>query len=212
MHHAYLIEGQLSQMGALEASARTLFGFADQHDPDVHIYSYEKLNIDEARELTAEASFKSVSGRALFIIGAGSLGHDAQQAMLKLFEEPQQGVHFVLLAPHGSLISTLRSRFIEYPQALAHADISSAPATKFLKSAGKERSAQIASLLKEEEGVKERVREFLTSLEEVFFKKIQKPEARAALEEIALVRGYMGDRSASLKMLLEHLAMALPTT
>jgi DNA polymerase III delta prime subunit len=211
MHHAYLYEGSQSAQEALVASARKLLGFQDVGDPDVHIYVWEKLNIEEARNLSIEASLKPVSGRALFILAAGSISTDAQQALLKLFEEPQAGTTFILLVPKGSLMPTLRSRFAEYPEAVAVAEGSNTFATKFLKSASKDRSAEVTKLLKDEEGVKERVRDFLASLEAVFYKKIKDKEARAALSEIALVRGYVGDRSASLKMLLEHLAAVLPT-
>ena len=214
MHHAYLFQGSLSQFEALVSSARALLNFPDPKEgahPDVHIYVWEKLNIDEARSLTAEASFKSVSDRSLFLLSAGSISHDAQQALLKLFEEPQAGTSFVLLTPPGTLIPTLRSRFVDYPEKVQEEEAATAPATKFLKSAYKERSAQVTALLKEEDGAKERVREFLNMLEQVLHKKIKEKEGRVALEDIALVRGYLADRSASLKMLLEHLAATLPT-
>lgn len=214
MHHAYLIEGPLSLLPGLEASARTLFDFEDSKEganPDVHIYSFEKLNIEEARGLSDEAAFKALSGRTLFVIAAGSISFDAQQALLKLFEEPQPGTTFVVLVPPGALMPTLRSRFAEYPEKLKEDDVSSTPAKKFLASPTKDRSTQIAALLKDEEGVKERVREFLNSLEALLYKKIADPKAREGLEDISLVRGYLADRSASLKMLLEHLAATLPT-
>lgn len=172
------------------------------------------MNIDEARELANEASFKSISGRALYVLGAGSISHDAQQALLKLFEEPQEGSVFVLLTPPGMLMATLRSRFVEYPERLEEDETAKSEASKFLKNAGKERSAQIAALLKEEGGEKERVREFINSLEKALHtahKKKPTKELREALSDIQMVRGYLADRSASLKMLLEHLAIALPT-
>lgn len=214
MHHAYLFEGSLSQFDALKESALTLLNFSDPTEgsnPDIHIYVWEKLNIDEARSLAAEASFTSVAGHALFLISAGSISHDAQQALLKLFEEPQVGTTFVLLTPPGTLIPTLRSRFAEYPEKLDTDEASLAPAKKFLAASGKERSTQVAALLKEEDGAKERAREFLNLLEKVLHKKIKEKEGRVALEDISLVRNYLADRSASLKMLLEHLAATLPT-
>ena len=217
MHHAYIYEGAQSQLGALSASAKKLFGFeapAQGASPDVHIYAWEKLNIDEARELSLEASFKSTSGRALYVLGAGSISHDAQQALLKLFEEPQEGSVFVVLTPPGMLIPTLRSRFVEYPEKIEEAESESASAAKFLKSAYKERSAQITAMLKDDEGAKERVREFLNSVEKLLHAAHghkPSPELREALGDIALVRDYLSDRSASMKMLLEHLAATLPT-
>lgn len=214
MHHAYLYEGSLSQLEALAASAKELFTFggkAEAGNPDIHIYSFEKLNIEDARELSSEASFKAVSGRALYILAAGSISFDAQQALLKLFEEPKEGDVFVLLVPPGILMPTLRSRFVEYPEKIEKDAALSAPANKFLKASYKERSAQVAALLKEDEGAKERVRQFLHALELSLRKKIKDKETREGMQDIALVRNYLEDRSASMKMLLEHLAATLPT-
>lgn len=214
MHHAYLYEGPLSLRLALAESAQKLFGFSEGNNPDVRIVEYEKFSIDEARELSAQAAFKSVSSRALYVLCIGSMSHEAQQAVLKLFEEPQEGMVFVLLTPPGTLMPTLRSRFVEYPQKLQEEAASRAPAKKFLSSAYKERSTQVTALIKEEEGAKERVREFVTALEFLLHAAhTQKPSAelREALADIALVRGYLADRSASLKMLLEHLAATVPT-
>ena len=57
------------------------------------------------------------------------------------------------------------------------------------------------------------MRDFTNALEAqcVAQKAMQKPEGRQALQDIAMVRGYLADRSPSLKMLLEHLALALPS-
>lgn len=214
MHHAYLYEGSLSLLPPLAESAKKLFGFAGKTEAssvDVRTQAWEKMNIEDARGLASEVSLKSVSGRALYIVCAGSISYDAQGALLKLFEEPQEGAVFVLLTPPGILLDTLRSRFIAYPERLEENEAARAEAAKFLKSAYKERSAQIAALLKEEEGAKERVREFLHSLEVVLRKKIKEKEVRVGLEDIQLVRNYLEDRSASMKMLLEHLAISLPS-
>jgi len=215
MHHAYLYEGPFSLLPALAQSARDLFDMKEDGNPDVHVLAWEKFGIDESRELTSLASFKSMSSRALFIIGVSSITSDAQQALLKLFEEPQEGITFVLLAPHGSIIPTLRSRFLAYPLKVGHPmsnfEVQSHAAAKnFLAASYKERSTQIVALLKDEELAKERVRDFLHSLEELLYKKVSNAEHRTGLYDISLVRNYAGDRSAALKMLLEHLAATLP--
>lgn len=213
MHHAYLYEGPLSLLADLARSAQQLLTGTEGANPDVHVFEHEKFSIEEARELSAQAALKNVSNQSLYVLGTGAISPEAQQAMLKLFEEPQQGMVFVLLTPKGTLMPTLRSRFLEYPEKLEAQAVSLAPAKKFLASAYKERSTQVAALIKEEEGAKERVREFITSLELLLHTahtKNPSAELREALEDIALVRGYLGDRSASLKMLLEHLAATLP--
>ena len=135
---------------------------------------------------------------------------EAQQALLKLFEEPQKGTLFILLAPLGSIIATLRSRFVRYPEIL-EGKKGSTFTKKFLALSQKERSIEVAKLLKDEEGIKERVGDFLNELEALLHKNIAKSrEVRKSLEDIAKIRSYANDRSPSFKMLLEHLALSLP--
>ena len=239
-HHAYIYYGSLSQLAALVLDARERFGF-ERHpstslgagNPDVQVREYEKFGIEEARDLTKTGTLKSISGRALYIVGISQINSEAQQALLKLFEEPQQGAVFVLLAPHGSIIATLRSRLMEYPESLqknTSQKVLGSPVSRksalgpdhfgqhfssaFLASSPKARSTEIAALLKDEEGARERVRDFLDALEQPLYTALQKTRGekniREGLEDIAKVRSYTNDRSPSLKMLLEHLALSLP--
>ncbi len=155
------------------------------------------------------ASLKVFDDTALFLVGAATMTSEAQQALLKLFEEPQEGVVFVFVIPHGILLPTLKSRMLEYPK-LQISNAKLQTVSTFLKSNQKDRSTQIAALLKDEDDVKERVRTLLDGLEVELAKHIANPKAREGLEDIAKVRSYVGDRSAALKMLLEHLAVSLP--
>lgn len=198
MHHAYYIEGPLSAFEAYKEKVRPFYA-----------REYERFGIEEARELQNIASLKNYTD-SIFLLGIASLTSEAQQAMLKLFEEPQQGTQFVLMVPHGALLPTLKSRMMEYPEQL-DTSAETAGAGKFLKLSGKDRSDFIAKLLKDDEGTKERVRDFVNELEAVLHKKIGEPKARQGLQDIAMVRNYLQDRSPSLKMLLEHLAVALPS-
>lgn len=210
-HHAYYIEGPLS---AFEAYKERVAPF--------YAREYERFGIDEARELQNIASLKNYES-AVFLLGVASLTSEAQQAMLKLFEEPQQGTQFVLLVPHGTLLPTLRSRMLAYPEKLKFDGQNSLAGragprglfereiSVFLAGSPKDRSDIIAKLLKDDEGTKERVRDFVNALEAELYKKVGEPKARQALGDIAMVRQYLQDRSPSLKMLLEHLALSLPT-
>ena len=209
VHHAYYIEGSLSQFDAHKTALKPFWASA-----------FERFGIDECRELIALSSLKNFNpartngfvhsgGEAVFLIGAASITSEAQQALLKLFEEPQKGTTFVLLVPHGALLPTLKSRMLPYPELSAVTENSSLYAVQFLKMAGKERSETIAKILKDEEGTKERVRDFVNALEIELVKDIKKN--RQGLQDLAMVRDYVGDRAPSLKMLLEHLALSLPT-
>ena len=212
IHHAYVYEGQQGALDALAEDARGRFGFGAEHSPDAHMRRFEKFGIDESRWLVEAGALRSSGGRALFVLGIASITSEAQQALLKLLEEPQEGSMYVMLVPHGALLPTVRSRMLPYP-ALLEADEGAKDAkdaAKFLALGGKERSDFIARLLKDDEGAKERARDFINALEAELYKKAAESGTRRALGDIAMARDYLGDRSPSLKMLLEHLAVALP--
>lgn len=201
-HHAYYIEGPLSQFEEYKAELRPFWA-----------REFERFGIEESRDLILLAGLKNLADTT-FLIGAAVITSEAQQALLKLFEEPQRGTTFVVLIPHGSLIPTLRSRMLPYPKKIEAAKKSSTAIKKFLSEPPKSRSATIATLLKDDEGARERAREFLDGLERELYVQLEKSEGqkkiRESLEDIAKVRSYTGDRSPSLKMLLEHLAVSLP--
>ncbi len=213
-HHAYFYEGSNTLLLQLADSACKEFSF--ERGMDVYVRGWEKFGIDESRELVQLASLKSASGRALFVLGISSTTGEAQQALLKLFEEPQKGVVFVLLVPHGTLLPTLKSRMLEYPKKpdVGH-PMSNIGAGGFLSWPYKQRSDWIAGFLNPpaggEEGVRERVREFVNGLEVELYKHSADKEAREGLQDIAHFRQYFADRSPSLKMILEHFAATLPT-
>ncbi len=222
-HHAYYIEGALSQFEAHKAELKPLpagrQAFVAQ--------KFERFGVDDARELIALAGLKNFK-EALFFVGASSITTEAQQALLKLLEEPQQGTTFVFLVPHGILLPTVRSRMLAYSsQQVASQKFSGLPfsgragagqtfaqqlAASFLRASPKERSDMIATMLKNEDDTKERVREFVDALESLVARSdLANAQVRQGLEDIAMVRDYLRDRSPSIKMLLEHLALCLPS-
>ncbi|MGC9602227.1 MAG: hypothetical protein ABSE76_00575 [Minisyncoccia bacterium] len=224
-HHAYFLEGELNLLQAVSNDVRAR-EHIKSNDPDFLERMYEKFGVEEAAKLRTLASFRAAGEKSFFIIAISSITIEAQQALLKLLEEPRTGLTLVLVVPHGALLPTLRSRMLAYPHKLKFAEQNSLVETKstrglfeqqistFLKSPYKARSAIITELLGDDEGARERVRAFLNGLEiELHTKFLQskgKKEFREALEDIAKVRSYAGDRSPSFKMLLEHLALALP--
>ena len=118
---------------------------------------------------------------------------------------------FVVLVPHGTLIPTLRSRFLEYPERITSKK-HKGDAEEFLASSYAKRSAWITAFLKDEENVRERTRIFLNEVEQVLYKDIESSkDIREGLADIAHFREYLSDRSPSLKMILEHFAATLPT-
>ena len=211
-HHAYFYEGPFALLEALAKDARERFDFKKEGDPDVHVVAQEKFGINESRALVERATLKSSAGRALFVVGVSFITTQAQQALLKLFEEPQAGLVFVVLLPHGTLLPTMRSRMMRYPSEVEGETPVSVK--KFLSASGKARSDEITRLLKDDDGAKDRAREFLLALEAELYARLResnnKKELLAGLEEVQKVRDYLHDTAPSMKMLLEHLALVLP--
>lgn len=203
MHHAYIAE----QAGTPEALRAAL---AHTHPgARVQAEEFDRFGIDEARSLVAAASLR-VAEAVVWVITAATITTEAQNALLKLFEEPQPGLTFILVVPRGSVIPTLRSRLLPYSYTAATNGASAGK--KFLGMSASARSAALGKLLKDEAGARERVRSLVAELEAALYAEtLQDARIRQALEDTARVRAYLNDRSPSLKMLMEYLALSLPT-
>ncbi len=70
----------------------------------------EDFKVEDAKEVIAEA-YKSEENRKTLILGAKSFTIPAQNALLKILEEPPRNIVFILLAPNKStFLPTVRSR------------------------------------------------------------------------------------------------------
>jgi hypothetical protein len=79
------------------------------------------LSVDDARRLRSLAELAPVAGgKKVLIISASRLFHEAQNALLKLFEEPPASTVLILVIPsEGILLPTLRSRLLPLPSLLS---------------------------------------------------------------------------------------------
>lgn len=198
LHHAYLV------FGAPEDARRHVLSLLLEHEvrpegnPDFFLIEEEKFGVDEARALIARAQEKAFSGKKVFLIIPRSITYQAQNALLKTFEEPIGGTHFFLVARDESLIlPTLRSRMLAIKaQSLASGE--AAHALDFLALPLRARLEYAKSFADEEKNLAE----FLDSL-------IVACRGRAEVRNIVGLRRYAGDPSASRRLILEHLALVL---
>ncbi|MFZ2500485.1 MAG: hypothetical protein WAW90_00660, partial [Minisyncoccia bacterium] len=144
--------------------------------------------------------------------------HEAQNALLKVFEEPLEGVHlFFILPTLGGLLPTLRSR-VQVLEAMSNTECLTLPkvANEFLKADKEKRSAMIKKLTsgKGEEEKRERRDEavaLVNGIEVVAYTALKRGDKVAALlADIAVLRSHLYDRSAPVKMILEHLSLVIP--
>lgn len=123
MQHAWLIYGPegperrqaARQLAAELAGGEGAAGLAlEGHHPDIDEYP-EPLRIETVRDIAAASGRPPVVGlkRVALLGGLGKATREAQNALLRLVEEPPDTLAFVAeaIAP-GELLATLRSRFL----------------------------------------------------------------------------------------------------
>ncbi len=115
LHHAYVLEGD-------KENIRTqLFSFIEDQiqqsvrgNPDVWHSQFETLTVDDARALRDTQSNKAITtGKKIFIIETRLMTIEAQNALLKVFEEPTPNTHFFIITPTAEVfLPTLKSRVV----------------------------------------------------------------------------------------------------
>jgi hypothetical protein len=113
LHHAYLIEGDRNEIVPEVLNFFENLNIKTSGNPDFCHIVIDNFKIDEAFELRAMSSDKSFSaGKKIFVVCVNSFSLDAQNVLLKMFEEPIENTHFFLVVPDiNSLLKTLVSRF-----------------------------------------------------------------------------------------------------
>lgn len=77
---------------------------------DVRIFESEEFKIEDAKNVIAEAYISSTREKFVVLIGK-IFNKEAQNALLKVLEEPPHNIHFLLFVPYkNTLIPTIRSR------------------------------------------------------------------------------------------------------
>lgn len=114
--HALLLEGPVGcglHTLAIHLAGNELSGEIVPTDTkgEIDLSSSGVIRVTQIRELLSQASNKSRSRRVYIIDNADQMNHQAQNAFLKLLEEPAQHVRFILTSHHSEqLLPTTLSR------------------------------------------------------------------------------------------------------
>jgi hypothetical protein len=227
-HHAYCIVGNSQSRLELTSILEKKHKIRMRGNPDLFDRAYETFLIDDAREVKASAGMKPVTAgtKKIFILTMNGITVEAQNALLKILEEPPEYAHFFLIIPSAHLLlPTVKSRISMIEAALrtgskdAMKNHSAGESDEFLRLAPAKRLDFVKKLMDDiaKDDSQNRPRgkrpkqdaiDFLNSLEDAIRDKGLKGNV-AKLEAIEIARRYMNDRSPSLKMLLEFVAMNL---
>ncbi|MFA6408540.1 MAG: hypothetical protein WCW36_03720, partial [Candidatus Paceibacterota bacterium] len=116
-HQAFVMEAEAEEGVALAlAWVEKELGMKtkgkDMGNPDISVLRYGLFSVADARRVTELAAGAAFAGESkVVIITASRAYHEAQNALLKVFEEPPEGTYLFLILPSlGGLLPTLRSR------------------------------------------------------------------------------------------------------
>ncbi|MEK7588202.1 MAG: hypothetical protein AAB438_00090 [Patescibacteria group bacterium] len=234
LHHAYLLEGDKNEIIPQVFSILEDLNIKTSANPDFYNLDIDSFKIDDARNLKSMTSDRSFSGEAtskkIFLISANSFLLEAQNSLLKVFEEPIENTHFFIVTPSTQIfIPTLLSRFfvIKSESASARQDLmeeNTLEAEKFIKLPLVKRIDFLKELLAvdedEEEGNEKdspraRALRFLDNLEFVLHKKISKSNHIGLpyvelFKQMFIVRKYLRQPGSSAKSLMESVALGIP--
>ena len=219
-HHAYFIHAFNDAFNHLKDYLKEKFHITHAKNPDFFYEKYEILTIDESRKIKEIHSSKSFSenNKRIFVIECKGMTHEAQNSLLKIFEEPNEDSHFFLIMPSADiLLPTLCSRlFIIKSNQIDKESEVTETAEKFLKLSMKDRITFVDDLAKkisDEKAQKSDAQEFLHALQSALYKKTNMAkitkEQKKGLKAISKALDYMNDRSPSVKQLLEFVALSV---
>ena len=214
-HHAYFLQSAADTFSELTDYFNKELNILHRQNPDFFYEKYGVLGVDESRKIKDNHLSKSFveGGKRIFVIECSGMTHEAQNSLLKIFEEPHEDSHFFLLMPTAEvLLPTLRSRlYIIKSEEVSHGDGVMATAEKFLKLSKKDRVAfaeDLAKRISDEEATKSDAQEFLAALEHVLYQKGVEKNTRG-LKAVLKARDYLNDRSPSIKQLLGYVALSV---
>jgi len=222
-HQSFVIEAEAEEgIRTVEAWAEEELGMKAKGNPDVVVLRYGLFSVEDARRILEIAASAPFAGEhKVLVISASRVFHEAQNALLKLFEEPPRGTYlFLVLLTLGGLLPTLRSRVQILKHEVRSTKSETNPAKEFLKGDKEKRTAIIKKLTngKDEEERRELRDEaiaLVNGIEAIAYQQrgdtLRFPQGvTSLLSDIATLRGYLYDRSAPVKMILEHLSLVMP--
>jgi len=205
-HHAYLITG--SPDGVIPELIRALEreGVSVHGNPDYIEIITPSLSIDDVRELSERTRTKvSPESRRIVVVSYTQAAHEAQNALLKITEEPGERTHLFFIVPHkDAVLPTLRSRL----QDLSLETEQTVPkeVSVFLHGSFEDRMAILSPIIEEKQH--DQALSLCNGLTKTLSQDVQKN--RDALEALETARKYLLRRGSSLKLLLEFVALSVP--
>lgn len=223
LYHSYIIEGNPADLSQDLLRFLEERGEIETQSPDVLCQTYESFTMDDSLEIKDWHSRMGIgSGKKVCIIATNFINREAEQTLLKIIEEPAVNTHFFIIVPDSSvLLPTIISRTHTVKVGQLEDLKIKKDVIDFIKSSPKDRVDMVAFIIKEnkDEDSSGKLRHYATAfineIEDFFYKRfkenINDENNKFILNELQKSRGYLSTPGASVKMVLEHLALMIQT-
>ncbi len=221
LYHSYIVEADPSDTVFLIRDFLIERGDIESVNSGVLCQIYDGFNIEDGRMIKEWHSRKNnTEYKNICIIGAKFINHDAEQTLLKILEEPQENTHFFIVVPNSQfLLDTIVSRSHVVKLDSESTLISKKDIETFYKNKAKDRIELVAKMIEKYKdaegsgGLRYEAINLVNGLESMVYNKFKKDvnneENKFVLGEIAKARDYLSLPGASVKMILEHIALVL---
>lgn len=214
LHHAYALVGEpISLLQSVLTFVEKDLAFPVKANPDFWMSEHATFTIDDARVLADFHIRRPIAGaRKIYIIRADALTIEAQNALLKLFEEPGEGNHFFLiLSEDKTILLTLRSR-MQFFSFGGENDHAGSFGRTFVDASLADRLKLVSAIAedKDKNEAKRLVHSLIDTLHAEYRDEKSILRMTPVLKDLVSADDYLSDRAPSIKMLLEHIAHVLP--
>lgn len=210
LNNAYIVVGSLAETRSAVLSVLEKRGVKTAGNPDFYEFSASDFGVDDARAVSAFASFKSLGNAKYFLLSMSRPTADAQNALLKVIEEaPGNSIFFFVVESAGHLLPTIRSRCVQLSGEVTLSNSHTEEAEKFLKDTYESRLSTVEKMTGYITKTQDRTpsRSFVRSLLSVAR---EKKYSANALRDILDADTYMRMQGSSAKAIVSHLAVTLP--
>jgi len=221
LYHSYIVEGDGDTTAKELLSFLKSRGDVANDSSDILFQSYESFTMDDSSEIKSWHNQLGATGeKRICIITTKFINREAEQTLLKIIEEPTLNTHFFIVVPDSSvLLPTIISRTHIIKIEKEDDKNIEKEAIAFILSKPKERIDKVALIIKnnKDEENSGQLRYYATSfvneLEKNIYQKFKKDRSNKdvifILEELQKSRDYLSTPGASVKMILEHLAIVI---
>jgi DNA polymerase III delta prime subunit len=221
LYHSYVVEGERDTTTILLRELLESRGITEKDSPDMLCQTYDIFTISD-NSLIQEWHSKKPLGenKKVCILATRFINREAEQALLKILEEPKENTHFFIIIPDANVLQdTIRSRVHIVH---AHRDTksqSSKDAKAFLASTPKNRIELVSEIIERNKdnensgNIRFEAIELVNELEKLIYVKfkndINNKDIQFSLSELQKARTFLGTPGASVKMILEHMALVI---